>query len=72
MLRKVMLTSNASSALCHTLITCGFVVSGDPAFSSAEQPSSASSFVLSGNPALLLLLLHVVFIVTGNPAFSLG
>ena len=27
---------------------------------------------MSGNPAFLLLLLHMVFVVSGNPAFSLG
>ena len=27
---------------------------------------------VTGNPALSLVLLHVVFIVSGNPAFSLG
>ena len=60
-------TSNASSALCHASVTHGFVVSGNPTFLLAEQPSSsACSFVVSGNVAFLLLLLHVVFIVTGN------
>ena len=50
-----------------------FVVSGNPAFSLGEQPSSsACSFILSGNPAYSLLLLHVVFVMTGNPTFSLG
>ena len=27
---------------------------------------------MSGNPAFSLLLLHVVFVVSGNPVFSLG
>ena len=27
---------------------------------------------MSGNPALSLVLLHVVFVVSENPAFSLG
>ena len=27
---------------------------------------------MSGNPELSLVLLHVVFVVSGNPAFSLG
>ena len=27
---------------------------------------------MSGKPALSLVLLHVVFVVSGNPAFSLG
>ena len=30
------------------------------------------SSCVSGNPALSLVLLHVVFEVSGNPAFSLG
>ena len=27
---------------------------------------------MSGNPTLSLVMLHVVFVVSGNPAFSLG
>ena len=27
---------------------------------------------VSGNPALSLVLLHIVFVVSGNPVFSLG
>ena len=27
---------------------------------------------MSGNPILSLFLLHVVFVVSGNPTFSLG
>ena len=34
--------------------------------------SSACSSVVSRNPTLSLVLLHVIFIVSGNPAFSLG
>ena len=60
-------TSNASSALCHVSVTHGFAVSGNPTFLLAEQLSfSACNFVVSGNVAFLLLLLHVVFVVTGN------
>ena len=48
-------------------------MSGNPAFSLAEWPSSsACSFAMYGNPAFSMLLLHVVFVVTGNPTFSLG
>ena len=50
-----------------------FVVSGNPAFSLAELPSSsACSSIVSGNLAFSMLLLHVIFVETGNPAFSLG
>ena len=50
-----------------------FVVSGNPAFLLAEwPPSSVCSFVVSGNLAFSLLLLYVIFGVTGNPTFSLG
>ena len=45
-----------------------FVVFGNPVW----PPCSACSFVVSGNSVLSLLLLHVVFVMTGNPAFSLG
>ena len=42
-----------------------FVVFGNPRCSLVEQ------LCVSGNLAFLLLLLHVVFVISGNPTFSL-
>ena len=66
-------TSNASSALCHTLIICGFVLTRNPAYSLAEHAFFFNMwFVVTGNPAFSLLLLACGVIVTRKPAFSLA
>ena len=44
----------------------------NPACLLAEWPSSTCGFVVTGNPALSLLLLPCGFVVTRNPAFSLA
>ena len=50
-MHKTYITSNALSALCHALTTCGFVVTGNPGFSLLLL---LCGVVVTGNPAFSL------------------